>query len=72
MDNIPRDQEVLSVTATKAKTELSSVSNTRCVVSQSLAEERSVGNPHVTFCGSRWRVTTTDDPILKGRFLWAT
>ena len=35
---------------------------------ESLPEERSAGNPHATFCGNRWRVTATDDPMLRGKF----
>jgi len=37
-----------------------------------MLEERSAGNPHATFCGNRRRVTASGDPVLKGKFLWAT
>ena len=30
---------------------------------ESISEERSAGNPHATFCGSRERVTAPDDPV---------
>ena len=29
-------------------------------------EERSAGNPHATFCGSRGRVTASGDPVGAG------
>ncbi len=31
---------------------------------ESLSEERSAGNPHATFCGSRRRVTASGHPVL--------
>jgi hypothetical protein len=41
----------------------------RCAVkSQSPSDERSAGNLHATFCGSRERVTAPGDPV-RGRFL---
>ena len=30
---------------------------------ESISEERSAGNPHATFCGSRRRVTAFGDPV---------
>ena len=30
---------------------------------ESLSEERSAGNPHATFCGSRGRVTASGHPV---------
>jgi len=30
-----------------------------------LSEERSAGNPHATFCGSRRRVTASGDPVFR-------
>ncbi len=30
---------------------------------ETLSEERSAGNPHATFCGSRRRVTASGDPV---------
>ncbi len=30
---------------------------------ESLSEERSAGNPHATFCGSRRRATASGDPV---------
>jgi len=35
-------------------------------------EERSAGNRHAAFCGSRRRVTASDDPVLGVRFPRAT
>jgi len=31
---------------------------------QSPSDERSAGDPHATFCGSRERVTAPGDPVL--------
>ncbi len=31
---------------------------------ESLSEERSAGNPHATFCGSRRRVTASGHPVF--------
>src|SRR5713101_203047 len=39
-------------------------SNTLCCESSS--EERSAGNPHATFCGSRRWVTAVGDPVWAG------
>ncbi len=33
-----------------------------------LSEERSAGNPHATFCGSRRRVTASGHPVLGVKF----
>jgi hypothetical protein len=30
---------------------------------ETMPDERSAGNPHTTFCGSRRRVTASDDPV---------
>ncbi len=35
---------------------------------ESLSEERSAGNPHATFCGSRRWVTASGDPVSGSRF----
>ncbi len=36
-----------------------------------LFEERSAGNPHATFCGSRGRATASGDPVRRHRSLKA-
>ncbi len=33
---------------------------------EALCEERSAGNPHATFCGSRRRATASGDPVERG------
>src|SRR5690242_2058295 len=33
---------------------------------ETMPDERSAGNPHTTFCGSRRRVTASDDPVGAG------
>ena len=38
-------------------------SSSHSLCCESLPEERSAGNPHATFCGNRWQVTATDDPV---------
>jgi hypothetical protein len=41
----------------------------RCTLSRyckATLEERGAGNPRLTFCGSRGRVTTPDDPVAFG------
>jgi len=38
-------------------------SSSHSLCCKSLPEERSAGNPHATFCGNRWQVTATDDPV---------
>ncbi len=37
--------------------------STHSLCCESLSEERSAGNPHATFCGSRRRVTASGDPV---------
>ncbi len=39
----------------------------RCAVKrQSASDERSAGNPHATFCGSRGRYVAPGDPVAPG------
>ncbi len=38
-------------------------SSTHSLCCESLSEERSAGNPHATFCGSRRRVTASGHPV---------
>ncbi len=61
--SFPPDQVALSVAATEAVPSLSEVTGNRCAVNLSRFEERSAGNPHATFCGSRRRVTASGDPV---------
>ena len=51
----------LSATATETVPPLPGVAGYRCAVNLSRFEERSAGNPHATFCGSRRRVTASGD-----------
>lgn len=44
-----------------------SCKRSRCC--ESTAEERSAVTPHATFCGSRGRVTASDDPVENEEFL---
>jgi hypothetical protein len=54
----------VSVTATDDLPDLWADAITRCAVkAKSTSDERSAGNRHATFCGSRERVTAPGDPV---------
>ena len=55
-------KRAFSVTTTRIAAESYSVPITRRAVNHYL-KERSAENLHATFCGNRWQVTATDDPV---------
>ncbi|SRR6266851_512911 len=66
VEGIPSTQGAVSVAATKAISPPtgSYKLSLRC---EATSDERSAGNPHATFCGSRGRVTAPGDPVEDGR-----
>src|ERR1019366_618479 len=63
----------VSVTATDDLPDLWADAITRCAVkAKSTSDERSAGNRHATFCGSRERVTAPGDPVSRVKFLRST